>query len=605
MLYQLLSILAFCSIFTAAFGLGRPILRVLNIGEEDRLSNGVCSVAVGLIAAGLMLLALGLLGALYVPVIGVLTAVGCFWGFVEIIRCCTPAVGKAEFVSEDGLEGISDEPSKTPWAPPADWLMYGVLLAAGAACFGTLITALAPPTAGDALCCHLDLSKVFLAEHRIGNLPYHNRDASVLLTEMWYLWALALDGGVCAQLVHWGFGVLLALATVVLAGAIVGHHWGLIAGCLVVLVPGVNNLQAATMNHLALATMTTLAIAAWWRAAVGGLDRRWFVVAGLAAGGALAVKPAAILFVAALGATWLWTLARDTRHRGFLLAGAAVATLVAVCVCMPWYAEAVWHGGNTMFSLPSDVFAVTGASDVVYQLGALLIAAVPGVLLCRRLHGLGTLTTTAAGYFVLWLLLYRDVRLLLPAVPLLAVVTAWVWIELRRFNPMPRLIVSASFAAVIIAMAILPLGRCRDRAAVAVGLEDRGEYLSRHEPTWPATAVADAVLPKGAHILSQDDHTFYFNRRVTHEDAYRRSVHYDRGVTGPAELSRRLRDAGFTHLLLAETVAGAAARYDPTLSRLAEAAPGNNSDNHLLTLTEYRFCNVEGVVRRYRLVMLR
>ncbi|MHC4179241.1 MAG: hypothetical protein ACYSWU_17145, partial [Planctomycetota bacterium] len=62
MLAQLQSTLVFCTRTLAAFGLGRPILRGLGVGQEDRLSVGVGGTGLGLIAAGMLLLGLGLLG---------------------------------------------------------------------------------------------------------------------------------------------------------------------------------------------------------------------------------------------------------------------------------------------------------------------------------------------------------------------------------------------------------------------------------------------------------------------------------------------------------------------------------------------------------------
>ena len=43
------------------------------------------------------------------------------------------------------------------------------------------------------------------------------------------------------------------------------------------------------VESVALAALSTLALAAWWQAVIHGEDRRWFVVAGLAAGGALGI----------------------------------------------------------------------------------------------------------------------------------------------------------------------------------------------------------------------------------------------------------------------------------------------------------------------------
>jgi hypothetical protein len=303
---QLLSIFSFCGLALAAFGIGRPVLRGLGVGQDDRLSVAVWSVAVGLIVAGLLLAGLGLLGVLYVPVVGVITMAACLWGLGEILHSAIHAAEQRTFPSPDVPPARFDAPEDTPWAPPPRWLSRGMLLAAGAACLGSLIGALAPPTAGDALCYHLELPKTFLVEHRILYLPYHDNATFPLLTEMWFLWGLAIDGGVCAQLVHWGLGVLLGLAAVVLATPILGRRWAWVAGALVVLTPGVSNQMTAPLNDVALAAMTTLALAAWWRAVVGDQGRRWFVLAGLTAGGALATKYIALLFAVAVAATWCW-----------------------------------------------------------------------------------------------------------------------------------------------------------------------------------------------------------------------------------------------------------------------------------------------------------
>ena len=641
MLLQLLSILAFLGLIVAAFGLGRPILRGLGVGQGDRLSTAVWSIALGLIVGGSLLLVLGLAGVLYAPLIGVLTVVACFWGVGEMLHGYLRASAGETIISNDDLADEFDDPPQSPLAPPARWLSRAVLLAAAVACLGSLVGALAPPTAGDALCYHLELPKVFLAEHGIGDLPYHDRATFPLMTEMWYLWALALDGGVCAQLVHWGLGILLGLATVVLATPILGRPWGWIAGALVVLTPGINNQMTAPLNDVALAAMTTLALAAWWQAAVDGESRRWFVVAGLAAGGALGTKYLAIIFGIVVAGTWLWALVRRPHRRRLLLEGAGIVAVVALSIGGPWYVRAAWYRGNPVFPFFGEVFAQgdAPASEMVetlpasksplgrsptamlaaawrvtmqperfggraHQLGVLLLAAAPGVVFCRRLRGLRTLLAVAAGYGVAWFLLRQNVRFLFPMVPLLAVAVVWVWIELRRFRPAPRRIVAVAFAVVLAAMAVVPLRRSCGQLAVAVALEDRDAYLLRHEPTWPAAAVANAVLPADAHILSQDYRAFYFDRRFTRENIYRRQTRYDEDIAGPGELTRRLRDAGFTHLLLAENLTREGITYDPVLSRLADAQLDSNPAGELQPLTDYRYHDRDGAVRHYRLVML-
>jgi len=656
MLPSLLSLLAFCCLAVASFGLGRPIVRGLGVGAEDRLSAAVWSIAIGAITAGMLLVGLGLLGALYVSVIGAMTMAALFLGIGEMLRGFLAAGDEALLKLTDGSP---EEPDGTmpPWASPARWLSGSVLLLAGAACLASLFSALAPPTAGDALCYHLELPKRFLAEHRLADLPCHDNATFPLLAEMWYLWALAIEGGVCAQLVHWGLGILLALATVLLATPILGRRWGWVAGAVVLLIPGVNNQMTAPMNDIALTAMTTLALAAWWQAAVARRGRRWFVLAGLAAGAALGTKHLALVFAAAWAATWLWAVLRGGgqrraeqrraeqrrgEQRRLLLQGAAVVAVVAVSVGGIWYLRAAWYRGNPVFPFFSEVFGSGETAEVPRQetlpasksplgrhpaklavapwhltmhperfggrgnqLGVFLLATLPGLGFCRRLRGLGTLLAVAGVYGVLWFLLRQNVRFLYPAVPLLCVAAVWVWIEMRRFPASARRVAAASFTVVLIAMAAVPLVRARKHLAVAVGIEDREHYLVRAEPTYRAAAVANVLLRPGDHILSQDYRAFYFDHRVTRENAYRRRTRYDEDVSDPVELGHRLRRAGFTHLLLAETVAGQGIRYDSTLSRLADAQLSSRAADDLCKLTEYLFQDSDGAVRRYRLVELR
>ena len=633
----LFSLLSLATIALACYGLGRPVLRGLGVGGEDRLSIAVWSLATGLLVAGMLLTGLGLVGALHTPLVGALSVVGACWGFGRLIADCGARAGKSRVAA---LPRPDDSP-RVPWPDPPKWIRRGVLLAAAVACLGSLVVALAPPTAGDALCYHLELPKQFLADHAIRYLPDSDNSTYPLLTEIWYLWGLALDGGVAAQLVHWGLGVLLGLATVVLATPIVGRPWAWVAGALVVLVPGVNNQMAAPLNDVALALWTTLAMAAWWRAVVGAEGRRWFLLAGLAGGGALGVKYLAVLFALAVAVTALWTFGRDRHRRRLLLEGAAIVTVVAISVGGLWYVRAAWHRGNPVYPFLTEVFendpeaagehqtlpesksplgrnplgAIAAPWHVTmhpdrfggrgHQLGVLWLVAVPGLLWTRRLRGLGMLLAVGFVYFLLWYLLRQNVRFLFPLVPLLSVVVVWVWIEIRRFPALPRWAVVAAFAGILAAYTLVPLARCRGELPVACGMQSREDYLSRHEPTYFAARVAGGRLGQDAHLLSQDYRAFYFPCRVTRENVYRRRTHYDRTIGDPAELSRTLRQAGFTHLLLVENLADRGAQYDPTLSQLVAAAETAGSSDSLPRLAEYQFRDVDGGVRRYRLVMLR
>lgn len=624
-------------ILLAAYGLGRPVVRALRVGQEDWLSDVVWGVCLGLVVGGALLAVLGLAGGLYAPLIGVLTGVACFWGAGELL------FGGARHAAETRPYGdLPQAPMElvpVGFAPPAAWLRKGMGWLAVLSSLGALIAALAPPTAGDALCYHLELPKTFLIDHAIRFQPDHDNATFPLLVEMWYLWGLAIDGPVTAQLIGWTVGVLLGLATVLLATPIVGRPWAWIAGAVVLLVPGLANQMTAPLNDLPLALLATLALTAWWRAVVNDEGRRWFVLAGLAAGGALGVKYLALFFAAAVGLVFAWRFVRQADRRRLFVEGVAIVTIVGVSVGGLWYLRAAWYRGNPVFPFFTEVFVerhpdaapitvpenksplgrhplgvATAAWHVTmhpdrlggrgHQLGVLFLAVLPGLIVARRLRGLGLLLAIAVAYWMLWYSLRQNVRFLLPIVPVLAVASAWVWIEMRRFPRLPRCLAGLIMASIVMVNAGTSLARCRDQLATACGLESREEYLSRREPTWPAAEIANRILEPTAHLLSQDYRAYYFQCRVTRENAYRRRTRYDLEVDKPADLCRTLRRAGFTHLLLAENGGSQGIQFDDTLSRLADAQWANDPTHSLLKLADYQFRDSDGALRRYRLVML-
>lgn len=529
------------------------------------------------------------------------------------------------------------------WPDPPIWLSYGVLSLVAGGVLAALVVALAPPTAGDALCYHLELPKRFLQSHGIVYLPYDDTCTYPLLGEMWFLWALALDSEVAAQLVHWQWGLLFGLATVHFSRLFLGRTWAWLAGAVVLLVPGVLNQMTAPLNDVALGAMTTLALAAWWQACDENgqpLQRRqWFFLAGLALGGAASIKYTALLLMPCLAGLWTLRFWQHPKSRRSLLTGAALAGILTCSIAGLWYARAAWYRGNPVFPLAQQVWLsrvpppqpesfpeekspwYTRALDCLaapwmltvqperfggrgHQLGVLWLAVLPGLLWAQRRQSFEILLGLAGGYFVLWTLVRPNVRFLLPILPMLAPAVVWVWIEMRRLPRCPRVLAGLAIACCL----LVPVGwlglRMRDHLAVAIGVETRQEFLYRKEPSYPAAALANLLLLPDAKILSQDYRSFYFDAMVVRESVYRRLTQYDQQIYTLGDLSRRLRQEGFTHLLLVENLSERGIQFDPTLARLAErelALP----QSPLHELSEYRMVDADGAVRRYRLVAIR
>lgn len=640
------------AMLAAALAVGRPLTRLLGVGREDLFATTVWSMALGLLACGLALTGLGLAGCLHRSIIGVATAVAACWGVGEAFGMFAAWHMRVRTERDElALELVAPREALC-CEPPPHWLSLGVAALLTAALGASFISACAPPTAGDALCYHLDLPKTFLAERAIVDVRYNDNATYPLLVEMWYAWGLALEGGVSAQLLHWTLGLLLAGAAVLLARPVLGVDWAWMAGAVVLLTPGVTNQMTAPLNDVALAAMTTLALVAWReagdpRAIVDLADDEqarhrivYSVLAGLMLGAALSIKYVALVFAIAVGVIWLFDCYWQATRRRELLQGAAVTLGVALCVAGVWYLRAWWLRGDPVYPFLSglttaDGAALTTAADKTplrfdlssliavpwlltfaperfggrgHELGPLLLATLPCLLLVRRLRGLAPLLAIAAVYALCWFALRQNVRFFYPVLPLAAVAIVWLWIELRRFPFAPRWLASGALAVMLVLGAAWPVYRARDKIAVAVGIESREGYLFRAEPTYEAAYIVNHLLHEGDRLLSQDYRAFYFDCAVTRESIYRRETAYDATLPAdrrPEALAENLRRRGFTHVLVAENDSGSGIRYEPTLARLVGTEEVCEQNQAFARLANYRFRDADGGSRRYQLFLLR
>ena len=584
MLDIFVSVVSFVTLSIAAYGAGRPLLRWIGLIDDDWLTTSAFSVGVGLTTAGMVLLALGMAGVLHAWLIAALTMACCCWGLVEI--------GIASLLSHKPLPDELSPPAESAWPMPPGWLVAGVLAAVALVCVASLLGALTPPAADTALSIQLESAKRCLIEHRSVCWPTPDQIARPLLVDTWYLWALVFDGGVCAQLVHWGLGILLFAATVALATPLLGRPWAWLAASLVVLTPALNRQMSLPVDSVALAALCTLSLVAWCQPVVHGANRRWFVIAGLLAGGAMGSHYSAILLVVALTITWGWITLGQPEQRRLLLRGSAMTALIAIGIGFLCSLPTICFG--TRFTPLSFVLASVAA--LPDHVGLVVLATSPGLLLARRLRGLGPALSAGLLYAGCVFLLIGDARLVFPAVPLLSVAAVWAWIELRRAPVSAQRVAVAALGVLFVCGTVLSLARSPGALPVALGLDSRDEYLLRHEPTYRAAAVANRVLNPDAHILSKERHAFYFDRRVTWENP-RDPWLSDKSTQLPVqEMVQRLRCAGFTHLLSVRTTPSKSDESTLPFQRLADALP---------ELTNYQFHTADGRVHRYRLVELR
>jgi hypothetical protein len=611
----------FAVLAAASIGLGAPLAVALRLRSDDRLERLTWEASLGLLLATSLLGGLGLVGGMHA---GAIVGVTCLLAVVGLVRLKVLADVRRD---EAGTLASESEPT-SPWI--VKLLFAGATIAAAA----SFLSASAPPTAGDALCYHLELPKRFLQDGGMTFRPFDDNVTFPLLAEMGFLWALAFEEPAAAALVHWGCGLLLAGAARCVARATLGAAWGGPVAAVVLLTPGINNEMTAPLNDVALALFATLAVAAWLDRTSLETSRR-AVLVGLLLGGVAAVKYTGLVFIVAFAAGMLLAPLEIARPR-VSFRTALLAVVAALLIGGPWYARAAWHRGDPFYPFltqhaaegapatfpetkrplgrgPTALLVAPWAMTMeperfggrAFQLGPLFLMCVPCAIALRAAAPIAGPLAIAAIYAVGCLILRQNVRFLLPIVPLLAVAVAACCQDLLRRPAGPRNTAFAAIAAIVVLQAAVPAARLRHTWTAVVGRESRADYLARVEPTYAVAEWLRAHLPADAALLSQEQRAFYIAQPTTRENIFRRATGYDRRLTEPAALAATLRPHGFTHLLTAEGEGSSAALYDATLSRLTAAAVASGSPDAPVLLHEWKTCDAVGTARTYRVFSLR
>ena len=193
----------------------------------------------------------------------------------------------------------------------------------------------------------------------------------------------------------------------------------------------------------------------------------------------------------------------------------------------------------------------------------------------REDRHLRPLALLGAGLFVLWFLTFRWERFLIPTTFLLAVLTAGALRSAWRRGGVARLL---PVLAVLLALpGLLRAGQeilaFTGAAPVVLGQESGDRFLARSFPTMALYRNAGARLnPQTSHVLIVGEMRHYgLPLRRTAPTGFNTHplVEALDGAGDPAEASRRLRERGYTHLIVDAGWVERSARRYPSLARFA------------------------------------
>jgi hypothetical protein len=497
------------------FGLGSLLLaRVRPTG--DGLLDALNRFGLGAVAFALLTFFAGLAGLLYPAV------------YVPVLVACAVA-GGAALRRAKRVRGSE---------PRRGWeLALAALLAATVLL--VVLAAGAPVTAFDSLHYHAAAPARFAEAHELlefewGWSTYQPFTVEMLVTDGVLLWD-SIQGAFAPLLLALG----ALAATIGMGSRIGGRGLGLLAGAIFFVQPLLVFEASGTLIESGLAFAAALAA---WNLAVFARsgDRAAVALGGLFAGAAAGMKYVGLFVLLAAGVA-LVLFARRRLNLGALAIFAAPAALVA----LPWYVKNLVQTGNPLFpfvfggvneyaerwidsgihehghgrgpldalALPFLLLAEGDDFDRGSWLSPLFLLFAPLSLLDERRRRACALTLATVGvYLAAWFETSQQARFLLPIAPVLAVLAALGVVALARRGRVGRL------AAPLVAGAALVTGFAMSAAytaqfvPVALGLQDRDEFLEAKTPYYPGVqwlngelGKEDVALLDFAAVLYMDD----------------------------------------------------------------------------------------------------
>ncbi|MCI0359759.1 MAG: hypothetical protein L0211_14885 [Planctomycetaceae bacterium] len=347
-------------ILIAAYGLGRPVIRQLRLAAEcTPLELTIFELAVGLSGLSTIVLVIGLAGwlrqtwLLWLVVFALVTSA--VWHVFRDRRSRNATKGAAYRSAHSALVWLA--------------VPFVVIL---------LLGACLPPWDFDVREYHLQVPKEWLAQGQITFLPHNVYGNMPLAAEMHALLAMGLwpgengwfYGALAGKVVIAAFTVLAALAIYSAGERLAGRAGGTIAAVVFISHPWVVHVSVSGLNDGVLACYVFLAFYSMWLARRGACS---FLLPGLLAGAAAAIKYPGLAFAVAPLA--VWALIRVGRisnpsqsaafdHSSFAADGMQFRPTVAIALFVTgvllgggaWYVKSAVLTGNPVYPLAYNLF---------------------------------------------------------------------------------------------------------------------------------------------------------------------------------------------------------------------------------------------------------
>ena len=308
-----------------------------------------------------LILALGLLGILYKPIVILLTTVY----ILTTVYYYRKQIKMNFLRSFETFKEIHKSPVNLIKRNLLLTILLSMLLSQGIV---NLIGALGPELGFDALWYHLTIPKLYLDNQSIffipGGLLYYS--AMPKLTEMFYITVLAFDSEVLAKFIHFSFGLLSLIALYKLSRIFFTPKISLVA--VVIFYSNLVVAWQSTTAYVDLARTFFEIMAFWgffnyWKKG----ERKWLVESAVMLGLAISTKLLAIgslfIFSSLIVIHFFLFLKTPPRRSPFgHLQGVSnklfVYWVICLLIALPWFVFSYIHTGNPIYPFFTDIYKV-------------------------------------------------------------------------------------------------------------------------------------------------------------------------------------------------------------------------------------------------------
>jgi hypothetical protein len=569
------------ALLLASFGLGLPFVRrLLPSALDAELFLFGSGVGLGIIS--LAVLFLGLTGLLWPTVIWVFLGVANLWALYQLWW-------------RKGLQTVARAFSQTipRQLQILDWFLVFIIFCGFL--FSFLAYALVPPLNWDEIAYHLAIPKIYIAQHRIVNIPYIAYSNSPFNMEMLYTLALSLGSDILPHLIMSIISLLISLGMFLFCAKRFDHRTGLLAVAIWWNMQLVRVLSGTALVEIGLGFYAWLAFYALveWVTKSGS---EWLIVAGLmgglTAGTKLTGAAIPVVLFLFLVSVLVWQRIERKKDvepfRTVLLFG-----FVALAPVLPWYIKNYVHTRNPIWPFFNQVFdgnywdaigdtyhfaylRITNMELSVgnlflgpwylttdpgrfggYDLGRFVLWLAPfAPLLIDKIRrkSVYLLSMLCVACYGIWFLLTHQTRFLMPIVPALCVLSATTGRKLMRKS---KLSLVFQLMLVVMLIAGMPfwypdqVKLWLSRLKYFDGSVSRTDFLRSHIDAFVAFEYCNRQLPTDSKILlfPYENRGYYLERPYVWGNLitqrYIRFEQFDNGQM----LWRGLREIGITHVL--------------------------------------------------------